>query len=164
MRLLRTNAYPLTPTPTGSHLAGPGWEKLRASIAKSQFVLVGEDHGMALIPQFTREAAREQHSAKFITGIDRYQARYRTRLTSIPGLPMVHLKASQGFLSFSAGARNTSWPSSKTTGSAWQVFDLRPARSVLLNSELKLTDQRLVVLLLGHDYFVLIPTVTASRS
>ena len=50
------------------------------------------------------------------------------------------------------------------TGPAWQVFDLRPARRALLNNQLKLTNQMLVALLLGYDYFVLIPNATASRS
>ena len=51
-----------------------------------------------------------------------------------------------------------------TTGPAWQVFDLRPARRALLNGDLLLTDQMMVSFLLGYDYFVLIPDATASRS
>ena len=97
-RLLRTNVYPLTAT--GSQLAGTGWEKLRASIAQSQFVLVGEDHGMAQIPQFTQAVARELRPAAFITEIDRYQAANLTRLTASPGLLTAYLKASPGSLSF----------------------------------------------------------------
>ncbi|GAB3722127.1 hypothetical protein GCM10027594_02740 [Hymenobacter agri] len=97
-RLLRTNAYPLTAA--GSQLAGTGWDKIRASIAQSQFVLVGEDHGMAQIPQFTQAVARELQPAAFITEIDRYQAANLTRLTASPGQPTVYLKATPGSLSF----------------------------------------------------------------
>ena len=97
-RLLRINALPLTAT--GSQLAGTGWDKLRASIAQSQFVLVGEDHGMAQIPQFTQAVARELQPVAFITEIDRYQAANLTRLTASPGLPRAYLKASPGSLSF----------------------------------------------------------------
>lgn len=97
-RLLRTNAYPLSAT--GSQLAGTGWEKIRASIAQSQFVLVGEDHGMAQIPQFTQAVARELQPAAFITEIDRYQAANLTRLMAAPGFPSAFLKATPGALSF----------------------------------------------------------------
>ena len=97
-RLLRTNVYPLTAT--GSQLVGTGWEKLRASIAQSQFVLVGEDHGIAQIPQFTQAVARELQPVAFITEIDRYQAANLTRLTASPGLLTAYLKASPGSLSF----------------------------------------------------------------
>ncbi|MBJ6111013.1 hypothetical protein JAO73_18465 [Hymenobacter sp. BT523] len=97
-RLLRTNAYPLTAT--GAQLAGTGWDKLRTSIAESQLVLVGEDHGMAQIPQFTQAVARVLQPAAFITEIDRYQARALTRLTAEPGFPTAYLKASPGALSF----------------------------------------------------------------
>ena len=98
VRLLRANAYPLTAQ--GPQLAGSGWEKLRVSIAQSQFVLVGEDHGMAQIPQFTQAVARELQPAAFITEIDRYQAANLTRLTASPGLPTAYMKASPGSLSF----------------------------------------------------------------
>jgi hypothetical protein len=97
-RLLRTNVYPLTAT--GAQLAGTGWDKLKASITQSQFVLVGEDHGMAQIPQFTQAVARELQPAAFITEIDRYQAAHLTRLTAAPGLPTAYLKATPGSLSF----------------------------------------------------------------
>ena len=98
LRLLRTNAFPLTAT--GSQLAGTGWDMIKASIAKSQFVLVGEDHGMAQIAQFTQAVAREQQPVAFITEIDRYQAANLTRLTASPGLPTAYLKASPASLSF----------------------------------------------------------------
>ena len=97
-RLLRTNVYPLAAT--GSQVAGTGWEKLKASMAQSQFVLVGEDHGTAQIPQFTQAVARELQPAAFITEIDRYQAGNLTRLASAPGVPTAYLKASPGSLSF----------------------------------------------------------------
>ena len=97
-RLLRTNAYPITAV--GSQLSGTGWEKLQASIARSQFVLVGEDHGTAQIPQFTQAVARQLQPAAFITEIDRYQAANLTRLTATPGIPTAYLKASPGSLSF----------------------------------------------------------------
>ena len=97
-RLLRTNAFPLTAT--GSQLAGTGWDKLRASIAQSQFVLVGEDHGIAQIPQFTQAVARELHPAAFITEIDRYQAAHLTRLTAGPDLLEAYLKVTPMSLSF----------------------------------------------------------------
>ena len=98
VRLLRTNAYPLTAR--GAQLSGPGWDKLQASIAKSQFVLVGEDHGTAQIPQFTQAVARELQPAAFVTEIDRYQASNLTRLTAAPGFPTAYMKATPGALSF----------------------------------------------------------------
>jgi hypothetical protein len=97
-RLLRTNAYPLTAN--GNQLTGTGWDRLQASIAESQFVLVGEDHGMAQIPQFTQAVARVLQPAAFITEIDRYQARALTRLAAEPAFPTAYLKTSPGALSF----------------------------------------------------------------
>ena len=105
-RPLRTNAYPLVAT--GPQLAGTGWEKIKASIAQSQFVLVGEDHGMAQISQFTQAVARELQPAAFITEIDRYQAANLTRLAATPGLPTAYLMASPGSLSFFSWGRSMS--------------------------------------------------------
>lgn len=49
-------------------------------------------------------------------------------------------------------------------GPDWRVFDLRPARRALLNGKLTLSNQAMVNLLLGYDYFVLIAATTASHS
>lgn len=98
VRLLRTNAYPLTAK--GAQLSGPGWNQLQASIAKSQFVLVGEQHGTAEVPQFTQAVAQVQQPVAFITEIDRYQARSLTALTAQPGFPTAYCKATPMALSF----------------------------------------------------------------
>jgi len=47
---------------------------------------------------------------------------------------------------------------------AWQVFDLRPLRSALLNDKLKPTTNDLATVLLGYDYVIIIPETTASRN
>ena len=42
----------------GEHIDGPGGERVLAAARAAQFVLVGEDHGFAEVPQFTRALQR----------------------------------------------------------------------------------------------------------
>lgn len=51
----------------------------------------------------------------------------------------------------------------QTTGPAWNVVDLRPARRALTAGKLA-TSQTMQRLLLGYDYLVVIPETTASRT
>ncbi|RSK41169.1 hypothetical protein [Hymenobacter perfusus] len=85
-RLLRKYQFPLTQA--GTQFSGPGWEKLRQDIEKSQVVLVGEDHGMAQIPGFTQAVAQVLKPVVFVAEIDKYQARDLTQLAAQPGLPV----------------------------------------------------------------------------
>ncbi len=98
IRLVSQHRYTMEPSGTG--LAGSGWDKLQASITKSQFVLVGEDHGTAQIPQFVQAVARVQQPAAFVAEIDQYQAEELTRLTAQAGFPTAYFKANPGSLSF----------------------------------------------------------------
>ena len=98
IRLLRTNAYPLTAA--GTQLSGVGWEKLRASISQSRVVLVGEQHGTAEVPQFVQALAREQQPAAFVAEIDCYQAHELSKLAAQPGLPTAYSRANHMALSF----------------------------------------------------------------
>ncbi|SDX58512.1 hypothetical protein [Hymenobacter psychrophilus] len=85
-RLLHKYQYPLTQT--GTQLSGAGWEKLRNDIQESALVLIGEDHGMAQIPQFTQAVAQVQKPKVYVAEIDQYQARDLSRLADQPGLPV----------------------------------------------------------------------------
>ncbi|AMR29292.1 hypothetical protein A0257_20780 [Hymenobacter psoromatis] len=89
-RLIHQNQYALTPQ--GSQFSGPGWDKLRASIQKSQFVLLGEDHGTAQIPQFAAAVAREFRPAVFVAEVDPYVAQTLTQLAAQPGLPTAYAR------------------------------------------------------------------------
>lgn len=101
-RLLRRHQYPLQPS--GSSFSGVGWERLLAEVRKSQFVLVGEDHGMAQIPQFTAAVARELKPALYVGEIDPYVARKVTELTARPGEPTAYLRQNPGALAFATMA------------------------------------------------------------
>ncbi len=50
---LRAVASPLTLTPAGD-LAGPGGEVLAAGVREARFVMIGEEHGVAEVPQLAR--------------------------------------------------------------------------------------------------------------
>ena len=97
-RLLRTNAYPLTAS--GTQFSGTGWDRVRASVQQSQFVLVGEDHGTAQIPAFTAAVAQVLKPAAFVAEIDAYQAQELTRLTAKPEQAAVYSKQYPEALSF----------------------------------------------------------------
>ncbi|MBC8083293.1 MAG: hypothetical protein H7Z21_08780 [Hymenobacter sp.] len=97
-RLLRTNAYPLTAS--GTQFSGTGWDRVRASVQQSQFVLLGEDHGTAQIPAFTAAVAQVLKPAAFVAEIDKYQAQELTRLSDQPSLATAYFKANPGSLSF----------------------------------------------------------------
>ncbi|WP_133273065.1 hypothetical protein [Hymenobacter radiodurans] len=97
-RLVERNHYSLTQN--GPQFSGPGWEKLQHDIQISQFVLVGEDHGMAQIPVFTTAVARELKPAVYVSEVDEYQAQEVTRLTAQPALPTAFERQHPGALSF----------------------------------------------------------------
>lgn len=83
-----THKYQFALEQKGTQFSGAGWDKLRQDIEKSQVVLLGEDHGMAQIPQFTQAVAQVLKPKVFVAEIDKYQARDLTRLAAQPGLPV----------------------------------------------------------------------------
>ncbi|MGI4886838.1 MAG: hypothetical protein ACRYFR_17920 [Janthinobacterium lividum] len=87
-RLIRQHQCPMVAA--GTQFSGAGWEKLQQSIQKSQFVLVGEDHGLAQVPLFTAAVARVQQPAVFAAEIDPYVADDLTALAAQPGLPTAY--------------------------------------------------------------------------
>ena len=89
-RLIRQNRYPLSVS--GAQLSGAGWDRLRAAVQKSQFVLLGEDHGLAQVPQFAAAIAQVLKPAVFVAEIDPYVAQTLTRLAAQPGLPTAYLR------------------------------------------------------------------------
>ncbi|RYY19445.1 MAG: hypothetical protein EOO36_05750 [Cytophagaceae bacterium] len=89
-RLARHNHYALQVS--GAQLGGPGWQKLRADVQKSQFVLVGEDHGLAQIPLFTAAVAQCFKPAVFVAEVDPYVAQAVTRLVAQPGPATAYLR------------------------------------------------------------------------
>jgi hypothetical protein len=97
-RLIRQNRCPLAAA--GAQFSGPGWDKLQAAVQKSQFVLLGEDHGTAEIPVFTAAIARELKPALFVAEIDPYVAQEITRLVAQPGPPTAYLRQYPGALCF----------------------------------------------------------------
>lgn len=87
-RLVHQHQFALTAR--GTHFGGPGWDQLRAAVQKSQFVLVGEEHGLAQIPVFTAALAEMFNPTAFVAEIDPYVAQALTRLTAQPGLPVTY--------------------------------------------------------------------------
>jgi hypothetical protein len=87
-RYARQNQYALQAS--GPQFGGAGWDRLLASVQKSQFVLVGEDHGTAQIPAFTAALAREFKPVVYVAEIDPYVAQALTRLTAQPGPPTAY--------------------------------------------------------------------------
>jgi len=87
-RLVRQHSYALAPA--GAQFTGPGWDRLRASVQKSQFVMVGEEHGLAQIPAFTAALAQVFRPEVFAAEIDPYVAQTLTQLAAQPGLPTAY--------------------------------------------------------------------------
>jgi len=98
VRLSGRNHYPLQVN--GAQGSGAGWDKLLASAQKSQFVLIGEDHGIAQIPLFTAALAREFKPAVYVAEIDPYVTQTLTELTAQPGPPTAYLRQYPGALCF----------------------------------------------------------------
>ncbi|WP_140466229.1 hypothetical protein [Hymenobacter nivis] len=87
-RLIRQHQFPMVAA--GAQFSGAGWDKLQQSIQKSQFVLIGEGHGMAQIPGFTAAVAQVLQPAVFAAEIDPYVAQDLTALAAQPGLPTAY--------------------------------------------------------------------------
>jgi hypothetical protein len=100
LRLARRYQYPLQAS--GTQFSGSGWEKLRAEVLKSQFVLLGEDHGTAQIPQFAAAVARELKPALYALEVDPYVATTLRQLATQPSQPTAYLKQYPGALCFSS--------------------------------------------------------------
>jgi hypothetical protein len=102
-RLIRENHLPLTPG-TGQAFSGAGWDRLHQDVSRSQFVLVGEMHGTAQIPQFTAALAQVLQPTFFVAEISRYEAEDLSQLVAQPGPPHAYLAQHPFALSF------YSWP------------------------------------------------------
>jgi len=103
-RLSRRHYYPLTASADGTQFSGAGWERLRVDIGKSQFVLLGENHGTAQMPQFAAAVARELKPAVYVGEIDSYVARKVVELTAQPGEPSAYLRQHPSALCFAGMA------------------------------------------------------------
>lgn len=101
-RYARQNQYVLQTS--GAQFSGVGWDKLLADVRKSQFVLVGENHGVAQIPQFTAAVAREFKPAVYVGEIDPYVASKATELATRPGAPSAYLRQYPSALCFASMA------------------------------------------------------------
>ncbi|TGE20049.1 hypothetical protein [Hymenobacter elongatus] len=97
-RLIQKNQFPLVQT--GPQFSGTGWDQLQQEVAKSQFVMVGEMHGTAQIPQFTGALAQVLQPKIFVSEIDRYQAQDLSQLVAQPGAPAAYLQQYPMSLSF----------------------------------------------------------------
>jgi erythromycin esterase-like protein len=97
-RLIRGHSYPLAQQ--GQQLRGAGWDTLQAAVRRSQYVLVGEDHGTAQVPQFTAALARVLRPAVYIAEIDPYVAQELTQLAARPAAPAAYLRQYPGALCF----------------------------------------------------------------
>jgi hypothetical protein len=87
-RFIRQHQYALAADST--HFAGPGWEKLRAAVQRSQIVLVGEAHGLAQVPHFTAALAQVLKPSAFVAEVDPYVAQALTRLSTQQGQPAAY--------------------------------------------------------------------------
>ena len=101
-RLIGRYQYPLQAS--GNSFSGPGWDKLLADVRQSQFVLVGENHGTAQIPQFTAAVARAFKPAVYVGEIDTYVAQKVTELAAQPGEPSAYLRQNPSALCFAGMA------------------------------------------------------------
>ncbi|NVO84392.1 hypothetical protein [Hymenobacter terrestris] len=97
-RLVHKYQYDLVQN--GNQFSGPGWEKLQQDIQQSTLVLIGEGHGMAQVPQFTAAVAAVLKPKVYVAEIDKYQARYLSRMADQPGLPTAFMRQHPNGLSF----------------------------------------------------------------
>jgi hypothetical protein len=97
-RLIRQHSY--TFAPTAGQFAGPGWDQLQQSIRRSQFVLLGEDHGLAEIPGFAAAVAQVLEPKAFVAEVSSFEARDLNQLAARPGLPSAFHQAYPFSLSF----------------------------------------------------------------
>lgn len=70
--------------------SGAGWDSLQRAMTKAQFVLLGEQHGLAEVPIFTGALAQVFKPELFIAEIDPHTAREVERLAKQPGLPTAY--------------------------------------------------------------------------
>ncbi|NML65244.1 hypothetical protein HHL22_08515 [Hymenobacter sp. RP-2-7] len=101
-RLARQHLYPLQAS--GSSFSGPGWDRLLTDVRQSQFVLVGEYHGLAQIPVFVAAVAREFKPAVYVGELDPYVAQKVTELAAQPGEPTAYLRQYPSALCFASMA------------------------------------------------------------
>lgn len=98
IRLISQNQYVLHMS--GGSFSGPGWDKLTAAIEKSQFVLVGESHGTAQVPQFAAAVAQVLKPTVYVGEFDPYVAQTLTQLAMQPGPPSAYLRQYPDALAF----------------------------------------------------------------
>lgn len=97
-RLLSQNHYALAPS--GHTFTGPGWNQLKQAVSQSRYVLLGEDHGTAEIPQFTAALAQVFQPTVFVAEIDPYETQDLTRLADQAEGPAAFLRQYPLSLSF----------------------------------------------------------------
>lgn len=97
-RLIREYQLPLVQT--GTQFSGAGWNKLQQDVTQSQFVVVGENHGTAQIPQFTAALAQVLQTKVFVGEISPYEAQDLTMLAAQPGAPTAYFRQHPSALSF----------------------------------------------------------------
>lgn len=96
--LLRAHQYELEYAE--GQFSGPGWVQLTQALAESQFVLVGESHGLAQVPAFTQALAAHFAPQVFVAELDTYQAQDLADLVAQPGPPVAYLRQHPGGLAF----------------------------------------------------------------
>lgn len=97
-RLLVQGTYSLQVN--NQRFSGPGWDRLQQDINASQFVLIGEDHGIAQVPLLTAAIAQAFKPKLYVAEIDPYTAQTLTNLLKTPGLPIAHQRRYFQGLSF----------------------------------------------------------------
>ena len=80
--------------------SGPGWDSLQRAMDKSQFVLIGEQHGLAEVPKLTSALAQVFLPKLYVAEIDPYTALVLERTAKEPGLPIALERSHPFSLSF----------------------------------------------------------------
>jgi len=101
-RLSHRHQYTLAASIDGTQFSGAGWDRLRADVLGSQFVLLGEDHGTAQIPLFATAVARAFKPAVYVGEVDPYVAHKVTELAANAGEPTAYARQYPGALCFAA--------------------------------------------------------------
>ena len=86
--------------PQGKGFEGPGWDSLHKAIQQSQFVLLGEEHGLAETARFAGAVARVLVPDAMVAEISPYEARQLNQLTVQLGLPLTYQQRYPFSLSF----------------------------------------------------------------
>lgn len=80
-RLIRVHQKPIIYT--NNTFSGDGWQMLLGKIDSTRFTLIGEDHGMAEIPAFTKALLKHKKFDHFVAEIDPITANIALELTKV---------------------------------------------------------------------------------